>query len=566
MAERTADQSHERGRDPSSLPKTRLACDEYRTPVGHKSPATKSQIASRGLPRSGPRSVLATGATAAVVLLVCVVSGSMDSSNTTLIIMGFDPDRAQLITSLLIGAVAAAAATLATGRFGLAAVLGLVGAGILYGGTFVGETQGALHATGLTGAFDLGGWVLTLLTLLVSALVCGWAGAALAATARPWILAALRVAKETVLTRRVELGALRYPGILVLVVATLVVTVPAFGDLVNSAPDSLMRAGAPPAVVAAASSPTASYSPIAASPTASPSVTASSASFGPVPSPTATGLSRPWLDWLPVGPGQVTVRDMAAPWKGGPATAVDVTIYTPPGYDAKGAREYPVLYEAPTGYRLWNGSTNVGTALDTLIDTGAMPASIVVFIDSLGGPFPDTECANSLDRRQWFDTFVGETVVGWVDAHYKTIPQPAARAIVGMSEGGYCAAILALHHPSVFGTSISFSGYYQAGAVGSVSATPFGGNKALLEADSPTVVAGQLDLAKRAGLYFIVVAKPDQPGYGPYAASFEKTLAADGYSYDAVVSTEPHGWPQVRDYFPAAVEAWATRMASQRVF
>jgi enterochelin esterase-like enzyme len=257
---------------------------------------------------------------------------------------------------------------------------------------------------------------------------------------------------------------------------------------------------------------------------------------------------------------------MAAPWKGGTATAVDVTVYTPPGYDAKGTRRYSVLYEAPTGYHLWDGATNVKAALDTLIDSGAIPASIVVFIDSSGGPFPDTECANSFDNRQWYDTFVSKTVVGWVDAHYQTIAEPAARAVAGMSEGGYCAAILALHHPDVFGTSISFSGYYQAGAAGSVSQAPFDGNKALIAADSPTVAAAQLSAAARAAMYFIVIAKPDQPSYGPQATEFERTLAADGYSYDGLVATEPHGWPQVRDYFPAAVEAWAAREVKDGVF
>jgi enterochelin esterase-like enzyme len=135
-----------------------------------------------------------------------------------------------------------------------------------------------------------------------------------------------------------------------------------------------------------------------------------------------------------------------------------------------------------------------------------------------------------------------------------------------MSEGGYCAAILALHHPDVFGTAISFSGYYVAGGSGTVSAAPFGGNKTLLAADSPTVVAGKLDAATRANLYFILVAKPDQPGYGPDATAFEKTLATEGYSYYGIAASEPHGWPQVRDYFPGALGAWAAREVATGVF
>ena len=502
---------------------------------------------------------------AAMVLLAALVSGAIDGTNTTLVIMGFDPDRAQLITSLLIGAIAAAAVTLATGRFGLATMLGLVVVGVLFVGTFTAETQGALAAKGVDGAFDLGGWLLTLLTLVVSGLVSSWAGAALASTARPSILLAATVLKDAVRRRRVERRALRYPLAVALVVALLVVTVPAFGDLVNFAPDSLMRGGAPQVIAAATAGPSAQIPDASASspaPTDQSTATPASAS----PTTTATQSGRPWLAWLPTGTGRISSTSVAAPWKGGTASAVDVTVYTPPGYDPAGERRYPVLYEAPTSYRLWGGATNVKSALDTLIDSGSIPATIVVFIGSAGGPYPDTECADSFDHREWYDSFVDVTMVGWMDTHFKTIAEPAARAIAGMSEGGYCAAILALHHPGVFGTSIAFSGYYQAGAAGINSAAPFGGNKSLLATYSPSVVAGRLDAATRARLYFIIVVKTDQPEYGPQAAAFEKDLATDGYRYDAIVAFEPHGWPQVRDNFPNAVEAWSGRMVATGVF
>lgn len=540
--------------------------DNYRDPVGPKAEARgtarRRRLAWAGDGFRQPK-LLVGVETAAIVLLAAVVSGSMDGSNTTLVIMGFDPDRAQLITSLIIGAVVAAAVAFATGRFGLATGLGFAGAAALFGGTFVAETGGALGARGVDGAFDLGGWLLTLAALLVSGCVAAWASAALASTARPSILRALAVLGEATSQRRVERGKLRYPAGVAAILAVLLVTVPVFGDLVNFAPDSLMRRGAAPQVVAAA---TATPTDPPASPSATPAESPS-ATDPASPSPSPTANPQPWLDWKPTGAGQVTTTTMPAPWKGGSANAVNLTIYTPPAYDSGGSpSRYPVLYEAPTGYRLWDDATNVKTALDTLIDSGAMPATIVVFIDSLGGPFPDTECANSYDHREWYDTFVSQTVVGWVDGHYRTIATQSARAVAGMSEGGYCAAILALHHPDVFGTSISFSGYYQAGAVGSVSAAPFGGNKALLAADSPTVVAPQLTAATRAQLYFIIIAKPDQPTYGPDAAAFEKILKANGYPFLGVASTEPHGWPQVRAYFPGAVEAWATHEVATGAF
>src|ERR1035437_7818953 len=230
----------------------------------------------------GGRPVILGIAVAALVLLAAYVSGAIDGTNTTLVVMGFDPDRAQLLTSLLIGAIAAAAVTLATGRFGLATMLGFVVVGVLFVGTFTAEMQGALAAKGIDGAFDLGGWLLTLLTLVVSGLTSSWAGAALASTARPAILQAAAVLKDAVRRRRVERRALRYPLTVALVLVLLVVTVPAFGDLVNFAPDSLMRGGAAQVVVAATAGPSGQIPGASApSPTPTDQSTATPASASP---------------------------------------------------------------------------------------------------------------------------------------------------------------------------------------------------------------------------------------------------------------------------------------------
>jgi S-formylglutathione hydrolase FrmB len=536
----------------------RLDSGDYKLPLESKPSRKAAATRTRRTGRVDLWVTVAAAAAALGVVLPVVVFGAMDASNTTLIIMGFDPDRAQLITSLLVGAVAAAAATLITGRFGLAAILGFIAALLLFAGTFTAETAGALQATGVDGAFDLGGWLVTLLALVMAGLTSGWAGAALAATARPAALPALVVIRQAISQRRIDPRAMRRPLALVLVLVLLVVAVPAFGDLVNYAPDSLMRRGAAPVAVQTAAP--------ADSPSAGPHAQAgASSSASPSPRPTVDP-SRPWLAWLPSGNGVIKTVYLAAPWTGGKGTTVDVTVYTPPGYDPNGSRRYPVIYEAPTGYRLWDGATNARTALDTLIDSGAIPATIVVFIDSIGGPYPDTECADSFDHRQWYDTFASKTVVAWTDAHFLTIAEQRARAIMGMSEGGYCAAILLLRHPDVFGTSISFSGYYEAGGGGTVSTAPFGTSKTSLAAASPTIVAGQLDMATRAKLYLILIDKPGQPGFGAQAAEFARILAADGYAYDSIIATDPHGWPQVRDYFPRAVEALAARELNAGVF
>ncbi len=532
------------------------------------------------------RARLVAVALAAIVVVGAVVSGTVESTDITLVIMGFDPDRAQLITSLVIGGVAAAAAVLAVPDLRFGALLGWLGVTALYLQTFVTETQNAIGASGALGSFSPGGWLLTLLTLVVIAAMSAAAGAALAMAVRPALVATVDDLRRLAVGRQ-KAGALRRPVIAALILVLLVATVPAFGDMVNLSPDVLMLggverisltgggAGASGGVAGAtsgASGTAGSSASAGASVGASPS-DGSSPGSGVSPTPDATGTpratnapgARPWLAWRPTGSGKTVNVNLPAPWNGGTRPVADITIYTTPGYSPTGSRTYPVLYEAPTGFTLWNRGTGATSALDSLIDSGAMPPSIVVFIDEWGAPFPDSECADSTNGQMWMETFISKTVPQYVDSHFKTIARPAARALMGMSAGGFCAAMVVLRHPDVFGTSISFSGYYHAGAASANSARPFGTQAALL-AHSPADLISTLSQAQRRELYIVVIADPGQAFYGPEAANFDQLLTAEGYDHKAVASPYTHGWPQVRYEFPGAMSDWAARLVVNRVF
>ena len=505
---------------------------------------------------------------AAVVVLGSVYSDTVRSTDVTFVLMGFDPDRSQLITALIVGGVAAAAAALVIDRVGYATALGAVSVGALFTETFVAETRNALAATGALGSFDRTGWILTLVTLLVIGFISAWAGATLATGARPAIIASGGAAKDLAKTRRP--GLARRPIAAVLVIALLVVTVPAFGDMVNLSPDALMLGGGNQgAGLVHSVPPLLSLAPPTATPTAPPTMDPSaiatvSPSQAPTPTPriTAAPGSKPWLAWKPTGSGQVIEVDLPAPWVGGNKSEIDV--YTPPGYKSDSEQTYPVIYEAPTGLSLWGKGTGVLDALDTLIDSGDMPAAIVVFIDSLGPPHGDTECADSVDGQQWFETYISKTVVEFVDTRFKTIRDPAARAIMGMSAGGFCAPMLALRHPDVFRTSISFSGYFWAGAAGSDSALVFGPDG--LNSHSPAWLAPNLQGYVRYQMYFIVVAADNGDFYGVSAKNFEDTLRTNGYKYYAIPSLYTHGWPQVRYDTPAVLQAWGAQLVLNGVW
>ncbi len=522
-----------------------------------------------------PRSFASTIAVllAAGLVVLAVLSGTVEDTDRTLVVMGFDPDRAQLITSLILGGCAAALAALAVPAIPFATLLGALAVAALYTQTFLAETGNALSASGALGSFSAGGWLLTLVTLVTIGVLAAAAGAALAVVLRPALVATGRdvVALTRETPRRRHVGR---PVVALLVLALLTVTTPAFGDMVNLSPDALMLGGVERVALTGDSS-TTSAAPGTA--TASPPGVASSGD-GAI-APTATGTltpintpgataplsTKPWLAWKPSGSGSIKEVNLTAPWTGGTRPVITVSIFMPPGYDPNGTRRYPVLYEAPTGLGLWNQGTSSVAATDALIDAGTIPASIVVYVDEWGAPYPDTECADSTDGRMKMETFISSTVVQYVDSHYLTIAKPGARGLMGMSTGGFCAPMITLRHPDVFGSSISFSGYFVAGSASANSARPFG-TPAALASHSPLDLLPTIPPAVRSSLYFEVIADPNQPFYGPQAAQFDRALKADGFALTAVNSTFPHGWPEVRYAFPMAIEQWSARLVANHVF
>jgi S-formylglutathione hydrolase FrmB len=194
-----------------------------------------------------------------------------------------------------------------------------------------------------------------------------------------------------------------------------------------------------------------------------------------------------------------------------------------------------------------------------MIDSGAMPAAIVAFATEASPPISPSECMDSNDGRQSFETYLSSTVVTYVDENYNTIQDPRARAIMGMSEGGYCAAMIATRHPDVFTTSISFSGYFTAGAAGIPSSGLFG-PQSNLDAHSPALLVPQLPQAARSAMYFVVVADSNQDFYGSQATAFDKILSSNGVRYTAVQDADGHGWDEVQSQLPTALSLWSAQL------
>jgi S-formylglutathione hydrolase FrmB len=129
-------------------------------------------------------------------------------------------------------------------------------------------------------------------------------------------------------------------------------------------------------------------------------------------------------------------------------------VYLPPGYETSG-RSYPVMWSlaaytnAGPGQVAWrNQGETLPQRLDRLICEGRMAPVIMVFPDcytSLGG----NQYVDSAAIGHYASYLVDELIPG-IDAEFRTIADPAARAVFGKSSGGFGALHLAMAHPGVF--------------------------------------------------------------------------------------------------------------------
>ncbi len=545
---------------------------------------------------------IAWGPAAGILVGVALIlglraSGAISGSNVALEAMGFDPDRASLITGLTVGGLGAALGALLTGRRVAPILVAYVALGVVFGRAFVAETAAAVATPGPDGFVPLG-WLATAVTLAGTTLAIGWAMATLAIEVRRWLFAGWLLLAG--LRRGGTVGRRRAVRIVAPIVALVVVlgSVPTLADMVNYTPDVAMTKGglqqAPPLVGGSSSSVGQGVSNSApggsgasggasgspggagtatgtgeASGSGGPAGALGAGGSGAAPGSVGPGIvsagaiasTQPWLASRPSGQGQVVSFTLPSPWRGSSQTSSPVWIYLPPGYSS-GARRYPVIYTVPWDLTHWSMGIHVTALLDQAITAGTLPPSIVAFVDLAGGPFPNSECANSYDGREWTDTYVSSTVVRYVDSHYRTIADPRARTIAGFSQGGFCAANLLLRHPGVFRQAAIFAGYFEAGLSSGETVNawmPFGHVASVIAANSPMQTADTLSSAVRSQLFLVLSAQPGLGVFGAQASRFAAVLTRDGYPTDFLWNQLGHAWKAVRQEFLPALQAIAER-------
>jgi S-formylglutathione hydrolase FrmB len=131
--------------------------------------------------------------------------------------------------------------------------------------------------------------------------------------------------------------------------------------------------------------------------------------------------------------------------------AYKCVIITPSSYK-NGTQRYPVLYllhGAGGNYANWVKNVPIVKEL-----ADAYQCMIVCPDGAVTSWYFDSP----VDSSMRFETYVSKEIPAYIDQHYQTLPEPAHRAITGLSMGGHGALFLAIRHPDVFGAAGSMSG------------------------------------------------------------------------------------------------------------
>jgi enterochelin esterase-like enzyme len=236
-----------------------------------------------------------------------------------------------------------------------------------------------------------------------------------------------------------------------------------------------------------------------------------------------------------------------------------VIVYLPPGYANHPVRRYPVFYLLhgipgfPEQFLL---TGQMGVHLDALVAKRRIKPMILVMPFGSTGSFTDKEWANGVRRHEGWETFLAHDVVRAVDAHYRTIAASAGRAIGGLSEGGYGALNIALHHPGEFCVVESWSGYQVADNIRSI----FGGRKRLLAYNSPsTYIARAAPALRRHHVYFWLYSGTDDPLHSQNQA-FAARLRSFSIPHAFFLSRGGHNWALWRNEAARALVVASRRL------
>jgi len=219
-------------------------------------------------------------------------------------------------------------------------------------------------------------------------------------------------------------------------------------------------------------------------------------------------------------------------------------VMLPPGYEKETGKKYPELY-------FLHG---LGENEQTLLRSGGWGLIEDLRQQHKIGDFLmvapegwDSFFINSADGRDRYSDFFLSEFLPYIETHYRTIRDRRARAVTGLSMGGYGALRFAFAHPELFGSVSEQSAALitespqelhadlrGAGPFARLLARAFGNplNVPHWQQNNPFNLARKNQIQIRTQAIYINCGQQDEYGFADGAARMHKQLLADGVKHE----------------------------------
>ena len=170
----------------------------------------------------------------------------------------------------------------------------------------------------------------------------------------------------------------------------------------------------------------------------------------------------------PLPPGEVSPSGVITYTVKGPRSGMTgkVVVQLPPGYTNPGNASvtYPVI-EAFQGYpgnsRQWIDGMNLGGVSAQQAAARRMRPVLVVSPQTQFPAGVDTECVNGVAGTPQVETWLAQDVPDFVTHTFRVKTDRGSWAAIGLSAGGWCAAMVTMLHPAQYSAAIVMGGYFR---------------------------------------------------------------------------------------------------------
>jgi S-formylglutathione hydrolase FrmB len=243
-------------------------------------------------------------------------------------------------------------------------------------------------------------------------------------------------------------------------------------------------------------------------------------------------------------------------------------VWVPPAWFARNRPQLPVielLHGTPGDPSNWTKASYADATALAYAEQHHGVAPILVMPDINGSWDGDSECVNSSMYGD-VETYLSQTVPQFMRKNFNASTAQGSVAVAGLSEGGLCAATLALNNPKVYAAFGDYSGdespTYQYSNQQQTIQTLFGGSQANYNAHNPPYILAHQRFTGLAGWF--AAGAQDAPSL--QAARALQPLAVNA-GIDTCITTPPgvHNfdfWAQaLKDSLPWL--SWKLKLTSQ---